>query len=334
MTQIKKYYLIGLMFVLGFGIGVFVDNTFFDKDVASTFRSIRITDPNYKLISPLLLAGISVQGDTEEFKIIENKLKLLTYDALNVPGVDTISLYYKDLTSGLWAGIGENIGYDPASLLKVPIMIAWFKKEQDNPNTFSKTLVWTGSPNDNKNIEFFGLTPGQSYTIEALIRDMVIKSDNDAKNLLLSSLDTKTLDTVFTDLGIKNWNNASGTPNRISPIMYSRFLRVLYNSTYLSRELSEKALELLSESDFKEGLVAGVPADVKVAHKFGQFTYQDPKNTTGIDPVEFHDCGIIYQPKKPYLLCVMTEGRTNLINLQNIIAHISGAVYETVEAEK
>lgn len=329
MKGYKKWLWPLCFFALGIVLGIALKSLYPGDTATSTnFRSIRLDDPEHSLISPLLLSGISVQGDTQEFKNIESTLKLLTYDALNVAGMDTISIYYKDLNSGLWAGISENTGYDPASLLKVPIMIAWLKKAEKDPSTLSQRFIWGGSPNDGKNIEFFGLTPGQSYSVDELIRLMIAKSDNDAKNLLFSKLDSKTLNTVFSDLGITNWDDKNGNPNKISPIAYSRFLRVLYNATYLNRDFSQKALELLSSSDYNNGIMAGIPSGIQVAHKFGQYTYDD---TRGLIPhVELHDCGIVYYPKKPYLLCVMTDGRTDLSNLESIIGKISLAVYDAV----
>ena len=326
LTKIKLLILLLIFLVLGIVLGIFFDKFFLNKrEISTDFHSVRISDPNYKLISPLLLAGISVQGDTQEFKEIESKLKSQTNNLLKIPGMQDISLYFKDLNSGLWAGIGQDTGYDPASLLKVPIMIAWFKKEQNYPGTLSQRLVWTGSPYDDKGLDFYSLHPGQSYTVDELINLMITKSDNDAKDLLLTNLDSQTLNIVFTDLGIKEWGDTSSSSTKISPAMYSRFLRVLYNATYLNHDLSEKALELLSSTDFNSGIVAGISSNIKIAHKFGQYTTSDPTS-----PIELHDCGIVYIPQKPYLLCVMTKGATDIVNLEAVIKNISLTVFNEV----
>ena len=206
-------------------------------------------------------------------------MKAQVKDYLDTPDIDSVSVYFRDLNSSLWAGVDENTGYDPASLMKVPIMIAWLKKIDADRSVLGKKLVWKGSPYDDKGVAFYGLHPGQAYTV-----------------------DTK-----------------------ISPAMYARFLRILYNSTYLSRDLSEKALELLSSTDFRSGLVGGIPSDINVAHKFGQYS-----DGTSTDPIELHDCGIIYFPKNPYLLCIMTRGTTDLSVLETVIKKISSSVYGLV----
>lgn len=84
-------------------------------------------------------------------------------------------------------------------------------------------------------------------------------------------------------------------------------------------------LSLLSQSAFPQGLEAGVPQDLPVAHKFGE--YDDGKGGK-----QLNDCGIIYKPHKPYLLCVMTEGK-DLDALAKVISTISNKVYTTLQAQ-
>ncbi len=72
--------------------------------------------------------------------------------------------------------------------------------------------------------------------------------------------------------------------------------------------------------------MAGLPNNVAVSHKYGEYV------TTGdntINAVELHDCGIIYQPNNPYLLCIMTQGKDQS-DLASIIASVSKVVYEEV----
>ena len=72
--------------------------------------------------------------------------------------------------------------------------------------------------------------------------------------------------------------------------------------------------------------MAGLPKDVTIAHKFGEHV----SGSNGvISSVELHDCGIVYAPKKPYLLCVMTRG-SDFDKLSGIIKSISNMVYEGV----
>jgi hypothetical protein len=57
-----------------------------------------------------------------------------------------------------------------------------------------------------------------------------------------------------------------------------------------------------------------------VAHKFGE--------RGGIEGgQQLHDCGIVYSQSGPYVLCIMTRGRS-LEELKTVIADLSKIVYD------
>ena len=162
---------------------------------------------------------------------------------------------------------------------------------------------------------------GEEYQIEYLIERVIKLSDNVAFNLLTSNISAKDLKKTHDDLGLVF--PTVETPNDfISVKSYSSLFRILYNSSYLFRRNSEHLIELLSQAEFKDGLVAGVPEDVVVAHKFGILKQPFGEN-------QLHDCGIVYHPKQPYILCVMTKG-DNTDQLKQIIAEISNTIFQAV----
>ena len=84
----------------------------------------------------------------------------------------------------------------------------------------------------------------------------------------------------------------------ISAKEYTRILRLLYTSSFLQPENSQKILEFMSEATFKDFLSQGIPSDVKFAHKYGE----------NKDYNIFADSGIVYVPDKPYMLTVIIKG--------------------------
>jgi beta-lactamase class A len=118
----------------------------------------------------------------------------------------------------------------------------------------------------------------------------------------------------------------------LSPQEMAKFYLVLYNGSYLRKTDSEEALEILSKAKYKDGLVAGVPSDVVVSHKYGE---RKVTIANGDVHNEFHDCGIIYYTKNPYKLCVMTKGQNlEIEKASKIIAKLSRIVYENVATGK
>jgi beta-lactamase class A len=109
---------------------------------------------------------------------------------------------------------------------------------------------------------------------------------------------------------------------------FSNSLRTLFNATYLNKALSEKALEILSQVNYKDGLAAGLPSDIKIAHKFGI----TGTSKGGVVKKELHDCGIVYA-NSPYFICVMTKDSTDLKKAQNVISKISSMAYDQLKSD-
>jgi beta-lactamase class A len=133
------------------------------------------------------------------------------------------------------------------------------------------------------------------------------------------------LSTLFADLGVKSSPN---NPDYATTQSYSLFLRVLYNATYLDRDYSEMLLQLLSQSDFSKGIEAGVPDGIRIAQKFGDARIPNAQGQQ--IGVELQNCGIVYYPDHPYVLCVMTKGTTISV-LESTISDISQIVDQAME---
>lgn len=156
------------------------------------------------------------------------------------------------------------------------------------------------------------------------MRRMIVFSDNTSKELLrlrLESLSPGIIDQTFIDLGI-SMQNPDGS-QFITVSSYASLFRILYNASYLDRDSSQLALQLLLESEFPNGIESGVPKTTQVAHKFGYLDFLPTEK-------QFHDCGIVYHPKRPYLLCVMTRGK-DPDTIVSVIGKISEAVWDEVE---
>lgn len=279
-----------------------------------------------KFIAPLLLGSeSSIFYEDESFS---KQINSYTDNVLHNKKALAISVYFKNLTTGSWVGINENDHYAPASLMKVPIMLAIFKQAEQDPTFLKKELYYDGSSDLNRE-EYYKpqekILPHHSYSIEKLLDYMITYSDNNATVLLLSVTPKTALTEIFTDLGLPVPDDTTtGTIDYMSDKLYSRLFRVLYNSTYLNEEYSEKALKILANPDFPNGIAHSLPSGISVANKFGERTIYNEDKT--IRYRELHDCGIIYVPKSPYLLCIMTKGN-DFKALETVIQDISTMTY-------
>jgi beta-lactamase class A len=153
--------------------------------------------------------------------------------------------------------------------------------------------------------------------VRELLKYMIRESDNTALWALDSLLTVQEYADARAAVGLPLPENVDDTT--VSPKEYSNILRALYLSTYLRRTFSQLALSMLAETEYDKQLQGGVPPGVKVAHKVGY--YQSGGS--------FHDCGIVYVPDKPYILCVMSRDST-LAEANAAISGISSIAYEYV----
>lgn len=259
---------------------------------------------HYKFINPLIECELFNNGGITQSVKLEKITKSVAEKALEDPAISDISVYFRDLNNGPWFGYNEDTTFVPASLLKVPIMIAYLKEAQDNPSILNEKFIYQNMiPNDqtSQNVgPIQELKYGNKYSILQIIESMIIYSDNNAVNVLIKNRSEDFFDQINTDLMVPKPESPDLEENFMTVRQYASFFRILYNSSYLDRKMSEKALEILSKSNFKDGLVAELPKDTVVAHKFGIRTTDDL--------MQIHDCGIIYNSRAPYLLCIMTRG--------------------------
>ena len=89
--------------------------------------------------------------------------------------------------------------------------------------------------------------------------------------------------------------------------------------------MSEYALELLTKPRFTVGVGKHLPDGIPVALKYGFQSYAGPYAAK----TQLHECGIVYSPGAPYMLCIPDQIRQQSPDaLAEIIANISRIVWE------
>ncbi len=243
-----------------------------------------------------------------------------------------VSVYFRDLHNGPTLGLNEHENFSPASLLKLPLLLAYLDYQIERPGLLADELVLTAKTTDLQQFypSMAGLTLGSKYSVEELLEAMIVHSDNDAYYVLLSYLrevsGTDVLQQTYIDLGLID--PTSRGDETLTTKGYASIFQQLYHASFLStQELSNQALDLLAQSEFEVGLRAGLPENVLVAHKFGE------RSDLPSGEKQLHDCGVVYYPDNPYLLCVMTRG-TDFTALEGVIQGISARVYAEFDSRR
>lgn len=292
----------------------------------SDLNIIRVNSPEYHFINPLLLIDNS-HVDFPELDGLKNDIEKTINSAKDSGEVNNAAFYFRDLNSSKWTGFNESDLYSPSSMLKVVTLLAYLKAAESDPTILTQRVYFVDKPDTGQHYapqEY--LSPGM-YSVRELLVQMIVNSDNSAMQTL-NGLHPDQVYQVYQALQLPDPRLEAD--DFMSAEMYSRVWRSLYSSTYLSHQSSEEALKLLSYTTFNAGLVAGVASSTVVSHKFGEHTLLDSYGK----PIEnqLHDCGIIYYPQKPYLLCVMTRGES-FPSLENFIKTVSTIVYSRVSKQ-
>lgn len=324
MTISKKVFIPLFIYLFFLALGFFLGNKFSQNQ--NTFLTESRQPQKYQFINPLLECDSANFSQNATLDSLRAEINSQVNKLSSSHQISSSSIYFRDLNNGPWLGINEKEDFSPASLIKVPLMITYYKAAENNPDLLKTLIELPTIPTEKQSIPpEVTLSPERKYTIDELIRQMIIYSDNQAYEILLNHIDNSLLVKTFTDLGIDisaGFDNPGG--NILSVKSYAAFFRILYNGSYLNRDMSEKTLKLLSEVKYQNGIVRGINnPKILVSHKFGERTFE----ATG--EKQLHDCGIVYLPQKPYLICIMTRGQ-DFSKLSSAIAQISKVVYQSV----
>ncbi len=272
---------------------------------------------------------------SHELKPFRYKVSALIEEELKKDEAVSVSFYFRDLINGNRFGIGENDRFAPMSLLKLPLMIAYFKWAETNPLVLRKSLTYSGAPDQTEEQHVKPLTvlaSGRHYIVNDLIFRMIAYDDNAAYSLLLANLPKGRLDRIFKDLNVEYDPHKVKEEDSMSLSSFAGLYRVLFNASYLNEEMSEKALRYLSKSTFRDGMASGIPQNIEIASKHGERTISVTVNNQEKEIVQLHELGIIYHPNRPFLIGIVARGE-DFDSLKKVIRDITRLVYEEVDQQ-
>lgn len=261
--------------------------------------------------------------DQEDFIVnlqpIRDKVNQMSKDF----GEDKVSIYLEFLNTGANISVNKENYIWPASLTKLPVAMAVMKKIEDGDWQLNSELVLmsgdaNGDSGDVNNL--LAKNPvGTRFTIEQLLKELLINSDNTAYNILVRNLHIDELNQVKNELGIDVLFDDSG---RMSAKEYSRIFRALYTSSFLKRVNSEMIMSWLDESQFNDFLAKNIDPSIPFPHKYGENLLLNV----------YADSGIVYLEDRPYMITVMVQGASEqpIVEAKNEATHFMQAISQEV----
>lgn len=326
-----------------FAVGMFTGKLVFAKKHTPRKLSANTSSTNpqsvpstnsssYRFINPILASIESEQISLDELISFKPQIEKYIKDVKKKYPNLYVAYYFRNLNNGLVIGINENDLFSPASLMKVAIMITVLKEAETKPGLLTTRIQYIKDDFDGVDEESgFEKKDGEWYSVEELIRQMIAYSDNAAALILMEYISMEKIAATENALNLQIASNANINTNFVAIKRYAAIFRILYNAAYLNKNMSEKALSILSQSVYDKGIRAAVPAQYPLAQKYGSRDMFD--KTGNRKTLQLHQFGIVYVPEKPYLIGVMTRGATKEVK-EKIIYDLAKITHTEVEKVK
>ena len=298
-----------LVTLLAFAGGVSWHRHTVDERVASE----KARSEQYSLLARRLL--IDEPNDVIiDFRGLQSELEAyITTNSLQ----EKVSLNFEYLPTGSSIGIGEDDPQVGASLLKLPLAMGVYKAHEQGKLSLDTHVPLRPEWLNSKYGTLYQKGAGYDVTVREAARQALSYSDNTAALLLFDQVsraqNTSTPDLLgFIDA---NYSETKTQEVLIDSRSYSAILKCLYFACFLNKDHSQELLGYLQDSRATNRLARYIPSNVTVAHKIGTFNQETQS-----------DCGIVYLPKRNYVICIMVDGGDAEASAR--IAELSSVVYK------
>lgn len=237
---------------------------------------------------------IIIEKDKERAKNKEKSEKIIKeFEEETRKAAGVYGLYVVNLESGFSFGVYEDEEFTPASLNKLPVMLAMYMEaEKGNLNLETKySLKATDKRGGSGSL--YQKPQGFVLTYRDMVRYMGKESDNTAFNIASGILGREKIEGVIKEIGMTD-TRVSGEDQKTTPYDVGLLFKKLWEGSLVSKKSADEILEYLTGTIYENWLVAGIPKEVKVAHKYGR---------------ELHvvnDAGIVFG-ERPYIVVILSK---------------------------
>ena len=251
-----------------------------------------------------------------------------------------VGVYFKTLDGNTeWSSLADDV-FHAASTMKIPVMIELFHQAKQEKLKLDDTLaienefhsivdgsVYKLSPEDDSELQLYK-AEGQTRTLQKLCELMITESSNLAANLLIEKLGVENIRATVHALSAEGMNllrgledakaYEKGLNNTTTARGLGILLQSIYQGTAVDSESSQQMIAILEHQKFNEGIPAGLPRGIAVAHKTGEITKIH------------HDAAIVFA-KRPYVLVILVRGLADKKDSAALMADISRDLYEAMQ---
>ena len=280
-----------------------------------------------RFIVPFVLLATSLAqtgGATVKQQVLWQKLETSIADVdRNLDGVMGVAI--EDLsTSERYLLRGDEV-FPQASSIKIAVLAELYHQAQQGKLKLTDLYTVNTADLVPDSAIMNGLTPGVTrVTLRDLATMMVAVSDNSATNVLIDRVGMAEVNALLDSLHLTHIRlrrkmmdlkaATEGRENVSTPEEMMSLLESLYRGKVLDKEHSEDFFKVLSTT--KDSWIPGeLPEGLQIANKPG-----------ALEGVR-NDSGVVFLPKRAYIICVMTTYLRRERDGEEAIRQVSGAAY-------
>lgn len=296
---------------------------FFVTTVASWVRqSFAKESLPYKILSPIADPVGTSRRLITSITNPQKPLKDVVEEAMHGSKGD-YAIVIIDLVNGDTYAIQEEKTYGSASLYKLWVMATAFdqikKGKLGEKETLHKAISDLNNEFDISSDSAEQQDGEIALTVSQALHQMITISHNYAALLLSDRIGLTNVSTFLKKNGFLH--SSIGQPPRTTASDIATFYTKLYRGEIVSKEASEKMLDLLKKQQLNDRIPKYLPKDVAVAHKTGELDYFK------------HDAGIVFTKNREYVIVVLSESEFPQAAAERM-AQLSKAVYAYFERKE
>ena len=242
----------------------------------------------------------------------------------------TAGIYYKNLKTGEVIKYNENKVFCPASIIKLPIIMAIYKMDYEGKLSLDEKEKISYGVRVPSCGAFNAFTDEPVVDLRTLCFLMIAISDNTATNVLITHVGIERLNEEFRNMGLKDTKverilfdsnpEHADLFNKITPAEIGMLLEKIWKGTFVNRELSAELHRILLEQQSRWKIPAYIEDRCQVANKTGE-----TDDITG-------DAAIVGGDNPFVLVCIFND--TYVPEADEWIRHFAKFLYEKRELTK
>ena len=237
-----------------------------------------------------------------------------------------VGIYFKNLATGDVVNYNADDEYHPASVIKLPIVMAVYKMASEGKADLYEKLKVTYECRVPSCGAFNAFTDEPMVDIKTLCNLAIVISDNTASNMLVSHFGIENLNHEFKKMGLVKTHverlffddemQEKGYNNKAVPSEIGYLLEQIHNRSFISEEIAQEIWEIISQQQLLDKTVAYVDGLIPVGSKTG--------GARGIT------CDVaLFEGERPYIISIMAN-ETDVPVTDDFMRHLGRDIYKEI----